>query len=103
MKKILFTATGLIVALNILDIITTLYVLGHGGVEANPLSLFLLNHHLLWPVKILLPLSILFTTWLRRNVPVTRQNMYAACIVAAVYVCVIGWNTSRVLVHMGVL
>lgn len=44
---------GLLLALNIADVITTQTLLGMGGIEANPLSAWLIEHQMLGPVKVL--------------------------------------------------
>lgn len=100
MKKLLYTATGLIVALNILDLITTFYVLSIGGVETNPLASFLLAYGLLIPFKLGIVGLIAAGTWIQRNEPVLRKRVIGSCVVALIYLCVVAWNVSRIAVHL---
>lgn len=99
-KLILYVATALIVVLNILDIIVTLYVFSLGGIEANPLTSFLFTYNLLIPLKLAVVGFIAGGTWLRRHQEVMTSQVVLACIAASIYVGVVGWNVSRIFVHL---
>lgn len=84
-----------IMAMNVLDVITTMLVLEKGGGEANPIAEFLIEYRLLWFLKVLIPVWILVFTYIgraRRERVVER--LYAAVwFVAGLYSMIVVSNT----------
>lgn len=88
-----------IMAMNVLDLVTTALVLSKGGGEANPIAEFLIEYRLLWVLKVLIPVWILVFTYIgraRRDRVVER--LYAAVwFIAGLYSMIVVSNTMVLL------
>jgi hypothetical protein len=88
-----------IMAMNVLDVVTTALVLRKGGGEANPIAEFLIEYRLLWFLKVLIPVWILVFTYIgraRRERVVER--LYAAVwFIAGLYSMIVVSNTMVLL------
>lgn len=80
----------IIFGLNIMDTISTITVLGMGGYEANPLSALLIEWHIMWPLKILIPAMAAFKIWKHKLNSIFMNNL--VWFVAGFYACVIMVN-----------
>lgn len=99
-KKLYLTAAGSLFVLNVLDLVTTFQVFEAGGYEANPLSQWLLDYHLLIPVKLGIAGGIAVSVWRDRNKEVIpRRDLIALYTATVVYMGVVGWNLSRLVIH----
>lgn len=86
--------------MNVLDIITTWWVLDHGGIETNPLAKLMIEYRILIPFKLAIVALILWGTWMTRTEKVGLTKVIVPCIVALIYLGVVTWNVSRILVHL---
>jgi hypothetical protein len=84
-----------IMAMNVLDVITTMLVLEKGGGEANPIAEFLIEYRLLWFLKVLIPVWILVFTYIgRARRERVIEKLYAAVwFVAGLYSMIVVSNT----------
>jgi hypothetical protein len=84
-----------IMAMNVLDVITTMLVLEKGGGEANPIAEFLIEYRLLWFLKVLIPVWILVFTYIgRARRERVIERLYAAVwFVAGLYSMIVVSNT----------
>ncbi len=89
-----------IAVMNLLDLLTTWWVLSHGGVEVNPIARFLIDYSILVPVKLSIVILILWATWMTRHEKVGLTRVIVPCIVAVIYLGVVTWNVSRILVYL---
>lgn len=85
-------AAILIIAFNILDIYLTLLVLDRGGSEANPFAQFLIDSHLIIPLKIILPAGVLIGFIRVKPEKLSLLNIVTAWFVAGMYFCVVLTN-----------
>jgi hypothetical protein len=83
----------ILVGLNCLDLLTTYKALNIGGVEANPIGRWLLDHNLLLEVKIGIPLAVFAAVTIWKYVRMTG----ALSICVATYTLVVAWNTIGIL------
>lgn len=85
----------LLLVLNALDVLTTGVILHrHGGVEANPLSAWLLAHGLLLVTKAALVSVVGFLAWLAARRPWLLRALWA---VTGAYVLVVASNAAQLL------
>ena len=66
-RRVVMRATVLILALQFLDMFTTLAVFRVGGIEANPITAWLFEYNLIWPLKIGIPVLSLTTLKMKRS------------------------------------
>jgi Domain of unknown function (DUF5658) len=85
-----------LVILNLLDVLTTRWILGHGGIEQNPI-LRPIIHDPLAPLLIKLGLCLVIGSLV---LAAPRRSRFAdggLVAIVAIYTCVIGWNVAVVL------
>lgn len=75
---------------NIVDLLLTLRALKHGHIEGNPLAAFLIDTHLIIPLKILIPgFFLLGGYWTRMSCKLTEVSARRAWWIAGVYFTVL--------------
>jgi len=88
------SALGLFAFLQILDLLTTIYVLQHGGFEANPLVQSLIPLMGTITALAVCKAGLVLVTWLvarRRWILVAGNSLYAA---------IVGWNGLMIMLAM---
>lgn len=87
-------AAWVIMVMNVLDVVTTSMVLRRGGVEANPISAFLIEYRVLWVAKFLVPCWILLFAYIgRARRDRVDERLYAAVwFVAGLYSMIVVSN-----------
>ena len=88
------SALGLFAFLQMLDLLTTMYVLQHGGFEANPLVKNLIPLMGTITALVVCKAGLVLVTWLvarRRWILVAGNSLYAA---------IVGWNGLMIMFAM---
>lgn len=104
MKRILVLGVILVI-LNALDVVTTMWVIGLGGSEANPIADHFIQNGGLWVIKMgvstFVALWLLFAVW--KSPQLYRFSRNALIALNAFYVTPIIWNLFGVLVLEGIV
>jgi hypothetical protein len=92
-------AAGILVVLNLVDVIITRVALGAGHVELNPLAALFIDHAwIAYPVKVLVPLVVLALACTRRGrARVNDVHLAAIWLVVGIYVMTVIMNMVAVM------
>lgn len=94
-------AFWLILILNILDIVITVLAIRAGASEGNPLAKFLIDTHLIYPLKVAIPGFLIYQIYRIKNPEdVGEIDARRAWCVAGFYILVVVFNVLTWIAHV---